>query len=215
MSSPEKEDGPGSRRVPLEFIDIAESMFAEHGIGVPLRQICVQAGYRNPSTVQYHFGSRAGLIHAILAQRLPPIDQRRGELLAELDAHDDLRGLADVMTRPLLEINRASRYVEFLVRLGGQPDLHDARVAHKDLSVNANEVQRRILASISALPENVRLIRIRHARDLMFAAIATHSRHSRQAGKGQAAPVDEVFLQGLLDALVGVLRAEHTGPAAS
>ena len=42
----------------------AEQLFAAHGVdGVSLRQITREAGQRNTTALQYHFGSRDGLLH--------------------------------------------------------------------------------------------------------------------------------------------------------
>ena len=39
------------------------------------------AGQRNNSVAQYHFGSKEGLVEAIIATRSEAIDRRRAELL--------------------------------------------------------------------------------------------------------------------------------------
>ena len=44
------------------IIVAAERLIAERGVDVPLRDIAAAAGQRNNSAVQYHFGSRDGLI---------------------------------------------------------------------------------------------------------------------------------------------------------
>lgn len=66
------------------LLDAAELLFAEHGLnGVSLRQIGVAAGGGNNSVIQYHFGSKAGLIRAIIERRVESFEARRVELLAE------------------------------------------------------------------------------------------------------------------------------------
>lgn len=200
---------PSTRRVPLEVINTAESMFAEHGIGVSLRQICVQAGYRNPSTIQYHFGSRGGLLQAILEQRLPVIDRRRAELIAKCIGDDCLRCLVEAMVRPLFEINRVTRYVDFWVRIAGNLELFAAFARLGHLSEAAHELNLRILAHLDELPEQVRAIRVHHAMDLTFAAIANRSRSIREGGTRGLPEDDELFLKLLCDSIVGLLRAEH------
>jgi len=63
---------------------MAESLFAERGIdGVSLRQIGAAIGSANTSVVAYHFGSKEALVEAIFHYRLPGIESRRRELLAE------------------------------------------------------------------------------------------------------------------------------------
>ena len=61
----------------------AERLFARHGVaGVSLRQVNQEAGHKNMSAAHYHFGSREGLVLAVLQHRMPAIDARRAELLA-------------------------------------------------------------------------------------------------------------------------------------
>lgn len=60
----------------------AERLFAIHGMeGVSMRQIALDAGQRNESAAVYHFGTREGLIRAILDHRIPALDVRRRKLL--------------------------------------------------------------------------------------------------------------------------------------
>lgn len=61
-----------------------ERLFAEHGIHrVRLRELNALAGQRNPSALHYHFGSREGLVVAILAEHQATMDR---ELCPRLDA---------------------------------------------------------------------------------------------------------------------------------
>ena len=89
----------------------AESLFAAHGLdGVSLKQICDVAGQANRSAIQYHFGSKQGLVDAIFEYRLPAINRRRAAMLADLEAHDrlrDARGLIEAVVVPLAEACRA------------------------------------------------------------------------------------------------------------
>src|SRR3546814_8146356 len=64
------------------ILQAAEDCFGEHGIdAVSLRQIAIAAGQGNTAAVQYHFGSKEGLLEAIFQHRLPAIDQRRKALI--------------------------------------------------------------------------------------------------------------------------------------
>lgn len=61
-----------------------ERLFAEHGIHqVRLREINALAGQRNSSALHYHFGSRDGLVSAILSEHQTAMD---GEVRPALDA---------------------------------------------------------------------------------------------------------------------------------
>lgn len=64
------------------MIVAAERRFALHGLeGVSLRQIALDSGQRNESAAHYHFGSREGLIRAILDHRISELNRRREKLL--------------------------------------------------------------------------------------------------------------------------------------
>lgn len=66
------------------MIVAAERRFALHGLeGASLRQIALEANQRNESAAHYHFGSREGLIRAILGYRISSINARREKRLEE------------------------------------------------------------------------------------------------------------------------------------
>jgi AcrR family transcriptional regulator len=69
---------------PALLLDAAERLVAEHGAErVSVRSINVAAG-RNPAAVHYHFGSKRGLLRAVLDRRMPELHRRRDALMAEL-----------------------------------------------------------------------------------------------------------------------------------
>lgn len=73
---------PGSTKEAM--IVAAERRFALHGLeGASLRQIAIDSGQRNESVAHYHFGSREGLIRAILNYRISSINERRAKHLAQ------------------------------------------------------------------------------------------------------------------------------------
>lgn len=66
------------------MIVAAERRFALHGLeGASLRQIALDSNQRNESAAHYHFGSREGLIRAILGHRISRINARREMRLEE------------------------------------------------------------------------------------------------------------------------------------
>jgi AcrR family transcriptional regulator len=161
--------------------------------------------------VQYHFGSRTGLLRAIVEYRLPPINRRRLQLLERLHEEDrdhDVRGLVEAMARPLLELDPESRYVEFLARLQTRPEFEEAFLSTGGLISSIELLKDRLETALRFLPPAVRQNRLWMAGDLLVTSIA--NRRSRAAA-GIGNPLqDELFAEDLFDAMVGLLCAEQT-----
>lgn len=92
------------------MIVVGEALFASHGIdGVSLRQIAAQAGQKNHHAVQYHFGTREGLVQAIFDFRMEQMDGHRLEMLDAARSEGrlaDHRTLADIIFVPQLAVIR-------------------------------------------------------------------------------------------------------------
>jgi AcrR family transcriptional regulator len=66
------------------ILDVAERLFAENGIsGTSLRAITREAE-ANLAAVHYHFGSKEGLLDAVIARRARPVNQARMTMLRQL-----------------------------------------------------------------------------------------------------------------------------------
>lgn len=83
MNSPETST-PNPTRDAL--LDAAEVLFVEQGLeGASLRAITQRAG-ANLAAVNYHFGSKEGLVRAVFQRRLAPLQAERLRLLDEDEA---------------------------------------------------------------------------------------------------------------------------------
>ncbi len=90
------------------LLDAAEALFSEHGIeAASLRQITQQAG-ANLAAVNYHFGSKDGLVQAVFARRLRPLNEERLLLLGEcnLEADDAIEQVLSSFLLPILRMRR-------------------------------------------------------------------------------------------------------------
>ena len=73
-------DASDTRR---KLLDAAADAFAEHGVhNASLLDITRQAGQRNRGALHYHFGSRDGVLCAVLEEHVDFLARREGELLA-------------------------------------------------------------------------------------------------------------------------------------
>jgi AcrR family transcriptional regulator len=90
-----------------QLLDTALRLFAAQGIAaVSLREIRIAAKQRNAGALHYHFGSKEGLLRALLERELPPLVARRRALLAEAAAlpAGDLRPVAAIFVLPFAEM---------------------------------------------------------------------------------------------------------------
>jgi AcrR family transcriptional regulator len=85
------------------LLDEAERLFAVEGIDrAATRDITVAAGQRNASALTYHFGSRSGVLAAILARHDADLDAQRGRLVGADLAGETVGALVSALTVPYL-----------------------------------------------------------------------------------------------------------------
>lgn len=86
------------------LLDAAETLFSAHGIeAASLRQITQHAG-ANLAAVNYHFGSKDGLVRAVFSRRLRPVTEERVRLLQQVDleADDAIEQVLTAFLTPIL-----------------------------------------------------------------------------------------------------------------
>lgn len=78
---------PALADTPTLLLDVAERLFAQHGIdNVSIREIVRAAGQSNLSAAHYHFGSREAMVGALMARRIRYINVIRHRHLDALEA---------------------------------------------------------------------------------------------------------------------------------
>jgi AcrR family transcriptional regulator len=123
-SAMRKASNVAGRNTQLLLIDTAERLFAQYGIdAVSLRDIGTEAGQRNTAVINYHFGTREGLIRAIFDERIPTIRQRRQTLFEHVmvttraGSTARLKGVLWSHVVPLAEQCGSNHFVAFIARL--------------------------------------------------------------------------------------------------
>lgn len=98
-----------------------EQLFAQNGIhGASMREIATKAGQGNHAAVQYHFGSRDGLVRAIFDFRMEQMEAQRGAMLQRARAAGNLkdaRTILEIILLPQLDLHDADgnhSYASFL-----------------------------------------------------------------------------------------------------
>jgi AcrR family transcriptional regulator len=89
------------------LVEAATEAFAEDGVfTASLVEVTRRAGQRNRGAVHYHFGSREGLLAAVLEQHAAFLAEREGELLARARTtpDDDVEAVLEAIVRPAVEL---------------------------------------------------------------------------------------------------------------
>lgn len=200
---------PGARE---RIILIAERLIAERGAEVSLRDIATEAGQRNNSAVHYHFGSRDGLIQAIVARRQGALEARRMALLAEFEhaGHaDDVASLIEILVRPMFDtpyVEGSTHYARFLERVRGHRAIADVRLA-VDNWPTVKIVTTRLQRALPELPPATRARRLSAMATVMFGLLADAERRSEDSSRSAMTPAAEDEVGGIVDMLVGMLTA--------
>ena len=197
----------------------AEELFATRGIdAVSVRDI-TEAADANTASINYHFGSKRGLIDAIVERRAEALGRRRAELLDELEGSDpvDLRAVTRAMVLPTAELvhdDPTGRfYVSFLAALGDHPELMPALDAFEP---STERYLRALARATPELPAKVRVLRFAVAKDLTNRVLGQTNgpihvwaeRHGVEIDDGEHGRVDSV-----VDMLVGIFTAPVSVPS--
>lgn len=86
---------------------VAESLFAQYGVdAVTIRDIVKAAGLRNIASLHYYFGSKEGLVRALILDGAHAAEEWRLARLEELDQEAaSLRDILKILAWPLLSVS--------------------------------------------------------------------------------------------------------------
>ncbi|MCC9309776.1 TetR family transcriptional regulator [Kitasatospora sp. RB6PN24] len=202
-----------------KLLHAAEQLFATQGVdGAQTRDIVRLAGQANPSAVQYHFGSRAGLLDEIMKARQ---DRTEGALaprlpeLPGLDLPELVRALIEAEATELRTAHgrHALRISAQLAHRGGAssefPDGSSARQGQQRFVDRLTE-RLAVPPGVAGLPEPVRRQRLDLALTLIRTALADRA---RQYTDGEQPLTDEAFfLADLASMAAALLQAPLPAP---
>ncbi|MFK3734360.1 TetR/AcrR family transcriptional regulator [Streptomyces sp. NPDC088090] len=198
--------GPETRD---KLIRAAEELFAAQGVdGAQLRDITRLAGQANPSAVQYHFGSRAGLLDAVMAGRLDRTERVLVALAYPADA-----GVRELLTALVtaeageLATERGRRCLRISAQLSHESGIR-SRTPHPTLAGTAYWTLIERLADRLAddgLPEPLLLERLDLALTVVGAALADRARQYLDGTEPLTG--EPLFLADLVETTTALLRA--------
>jgi AcrR family transcriptional regulator len=180
-----------------------------------LIEITRRAGQRNRGAVHYHFGSRVGLICAVLAEHTGFLARREGELLraAQLAPAEDVDAVVEAIVRPAAELAESGwrgRCVLLIIAELAEEDPAslDPGIAAMLVATGGHAVYTLMDQRMPELAADVRVERLSLATEFVLRAVADRARalgRRRRAGRPQLG--HEAFVVNLVAMIAGALSA--------
>lgn len=199
------------------IISTAERLLSERGIdGVSLSEINRAAGQRTKSALHYHFGSRDGLLKAILEKHRRTIDERRTSMIAEFDGREPtFHEAVGLLVRPLATLldddgGGGVHYIRIMAQLASTPQhplnawLFNERPASFALFAPV------IYRGIPRCPTLLRVRRIHLMNGTMFHSLLLQTEASPEASTPHHRAL---YVNDLVDCLCGLLGAPISDPS--
>ncbi|MFQ6330929.1 TetR/AcrR family transcriptional regulator [Nocardia sp. CWNU-33] len=189
------------------MIDSAEQLIAERGLSaLTLKEVQIAAGQSNRSAAKYHFGSRDGLLDAVIGARMSPVNECRERLLAELDAHGSppsIRQAVEILVRPIAAETlgrKGSRYARFLSQAMFDPVL--AEKIQKHMSAESFRRAEEMVITVANAPREVAEWRAVNIVNLAIITLA------RWEDKDRSLELTARIISELIDSCVAILAAQ-------
>ena len=190
-----------------KLIDEAARAFAAHGVyGASLIDITRRAGQRNRGALHYHFGSRAGVLCAVLERHADFLARREGELLeiALSRPDDDVRSVVEAIVRPATELAesgwRGRCYLMILAELVEEdPDGLDRDIADALVRTGGYKVYDLLAERMADVNDEIRNERFALATAFILRAVADRARVlGRRGRRGRPQLEHEEFVQNIV-----------------
>jgi AcrR family transcriptional regulator len=174
-----------------KLVDEAARAFAAHGVyGASLIDITRRAGQRNRGALHYHFGSRHGVLTAVLERHADFLAQREGELLkvALTRPIDDVKSVVEAIVRPATELAesgwRGRCYLVILAELVEEdPDDLDPAVSTALARTGGYEVYALLASRMADVSPSVQAERFALATGFILRAVADRARALGRRGR--------------------------------
>jgi AcrR family transcriptional regulator len=190
-----------------KLIDEAARAFAADGVfTASLIEITRRAGQRNRGALHYHFGSRTGVIGAVLERHVDFLAQREGELLeiALTSPDDDVKSVVEAIVRPATELAesgwRGRCFLMILAELIEEdPASLDPNVSDVLARTGGYAVYSLLATRMADVSDEVRAERFALATGFILRAVADRARVlGRRGRRGRPQLEHEAFVANLV-----------------
>jgi len=194
------------------ILTAAERLFAEQGLdNVSHRQIATAAGQGNVSAVNYHFGTTADLVRAIVRRHGQAVEELRSQWVEAAEATDELRDWVGCLIHPVAEhlgsLGSPTWWARFTALVTTDPRYRNLMTEELEQSEGLSRTAQALARGAADLPEAVRL-----ERGEMTRLLAVHVFAQRETALADGSPVARstwrACAHGIVDATVGLWQAE-------
>ncbi|HET6965280.1 MAG TPA: TetR family transcriptional regulator [Acidimicrobiales bacterium] len=195
-----------------QLLRAGEYLFARQGIdGTKIGEINELAGQRNPSAVHYHFGSKQGLVVAILRRHQEALEVEVGRCLDGLQRRDSpapVREMVEAMVRPLAaELDSASGrdFLRIVPQFIAPLDANLRRGVAEPVTTQSRRLLGLLEDRMTHLPQAIRRERLVTYTLVLTSLLADRARHLEDR---QPTALDAgQFVVHLLDVIEAVITA--------
>ena len=198
-----------------KLLDAAEQLFADKGFdAVSVRDITKLAG-ANVAAVNYHFGSREGLLTLVMTRYLTPVNQQRLEMLdaAEKRANGNpvpVEELLEAMCRPLISQVTQSHlsekvYCKLLGRVMSAQDRDLSLAMEEQMRPCAHRLHAALEKTFPDVPREEMVWRLHFVHGAMVHLLHNQAMF-RRLGKIEEEPLEVSFQRFLKFAVAGMCQ---------
>lgn len=200
------------------IMDAAEHLFANDGFHITSLRILTERANVNLAAVNYHFGSKEGLLQAVIVRRLLPLDKLRSQrmeaVLAQAEAQGQSPAAKDLLRafiEPTLEFrNTAPGAEDFLALIGrslSEPDETVRTYFIKQVMPIFTQLYKGLQLALPDVPDNILITRLQFTMGAMSHVMCSSARPS-QLVSGFPEPLTETQLaDALIDFVTTGLEA--------
>ncbi|MEP9361803.1 TetR family transcriptional regulator [Nocardioides sp. CN2-186] len=196
------------------LVEAATEAFAEAGVfNASLVEITRRAGQRNRGAVHYHFGSREGLLVAVLEQHADFLAEREGELLAlaRTTPEGDLGSVLEAIVRPAVELAETGpsgrRYLVIVGQLVEEYDRLEPQVSAALEATGGAAVYTLLEQRMPRLDDALRNERLALITSFILRSVADRARAVERVHPGRAQLPTEQFVTNLVAMAAGMVTA--------
>lgn len=199
-----------------KLLDAATRAFAEHGVmNASLLDITRQAGQRNRGALHYHFGSRDGVLAAVLERHVDLLAKREGDLLAIAleQGGTELAPFIEAIVRPAVELAESGWRGRCCLLIIGELVEEDPKDLAPGIQAALDRtggpaVYEAIAERLPELPEDVLLERLALITGFVLHAVAERARMQGRRRRGRPQLDREAFVANLVAMVAAAVAAK-------